>query len=267
LQIQMVIFSEPKAGYAPAEWQDGAAGGVVGETGTARFIVADGATTAYDSRRWVDQLVTSFVSRDGGPALERATIRAWFARMQDEWAAGVPSFDSLIEERKFHEVGSFATMLGFEICGLDRPEPFWRAVALGDTVLFHVRASHLVAVFPPLRPDEFGSTPDGVHTLGPSLDRMTERLQLGIGMLMADDLLFAATDAMAQWILRASRPENQEKIVWDLLGALTHPAVFSRLVHEQRAVADRAKRMTNDDVTLMRLRLLARQPSFVVACR
>ncbi len=57
----MVTFSEPKAGNAPGEWQDGAAGGVVGDgSGTGRFIVVDGATQAYDPLRWVDQLVTSF---------------------------------------------------------------------------------------------------------------------------------------------------------------------------------------------------------------
>ena len=75
--------------------------------------------------------------------------RAWrklFARMQDRWAAEAPAFGSIIEERKFAEVGSFATMLGFEIRGLDGPEPSWRAVALGDTVLFHVRAARLIAV-------------------------------------------------------------------------------------------------------------------------
>jgi hypothetical protein len=264
LQIQTVTFSEPKAGNAPGEWQDCAYGGVAGD-GSARFIVLDGATAAYDSVRWVDQLVTSFLPRQEGPALEPAAMRAWFARMQDRWAAETPAFESIIEERKFSEVGSFATMLGFEIRGLDGPEPSWRAVALGDTVLFHVRAARLVAVFPPLGPDDFGSMPDGVHTLRSSLDRMTDRLLVGAGVLAADDFLFAATDAMAQWILRAIGRE--EKQVWDTLAGLAHPAVFARLVADQRAESDGAKRMKNDDVTLMRLRMLAGSPSFVLACR
>src|SRR6202035_5796096 len=102
---------------------------------------------------------------------EPAAMRAWFAAMQDRWSADVRGFDSLIEERKFAEVGSFATLLGFEISGLDAPEPSWRAVALGDTVLFHVRAARLIASFPPLGPDDFGTRPDGVHTLPSSLDR------------------------------------------------------------------------------------------------
>ena len=260
----MVTFSGPKQGNAPAEWQDGACGGVVGDGSRARFIVLDGATGAYDAVRWVDQLVRSFCGEQG-PRLEPAAMRAWFAAMQDQWAAAVPAFDSIIEQRKFTEVGSFATLLGFEIEGLDGPEPWWRAVALGDTVLFHVREGRLVSVFPPMGPDDFGTLPDGVHTSRASLDRMTERLLTGSGVLQPGDFLFAATDAMAQWILRAV--ERGEAKVWDALTTLAHPDVFARLVEDQRREQDSAKRMKNDDVTLMRLRLLAGQPAYLLACR
>src|SRR6266700_2312464 len=194
MQIQMVTFSAVKDGNAPGEWQDGACGGVAADGRWGRFVVLDGATTAYDPVRWVDQLVRSFAPPTGGaagsrlPRLEPAAMRAWFAEMQDQWAAEVRDFDSIIEERKFAEVGSFATLLGFDIYGLDGPEPYWRGVALGDTVLFHVRAGHLIAT-------------------------------------------------------------------------------FARLVADQRREQDSAKRMKNDDVTLMRLRMLAGQPAYLLACR
>ena len=277
MQIQMVTFSEPKEGNAPGEWQDGAGGGVVADgTATprrARFVVLDGATGAYDPVRWVDQLVRSFAPQAGGepsggsegPSLEPAAMRAWFAEMQDRWAADVRDFDSIIEERKFAEVGSFATLLGFDIYSLDGEEPYWRAVALGDTVLFHVRAGRLIAAFPPMGPEDFGALPDGVHTSRASLDRMTERLLTGGGVLAAGDFLFAATDAMAQWILRAI--EHDEAKVWDALTTLAHPDVFAHLVEDQRREQNSAKRMKNDDVTLMRLRMLAGQPAFLLACR
>ena len=271
MQIQTVTFSEPKSGNAPGEWQDGAGGGVAGDaSGTARFIVGDGATQAYDPLRWVDQLVTSFVSPGGhgrpdGPRLEPAAMRDWFAAMQDQWTADVRAFDSIIEERKFREVGSFATLLGFEIAEQDGPEPVWRAGALGDTVRFHVRAGRLIATFPPLGPEDFGTLPDGVHTSRSSLERMTTRLLTGSGVLAADDFLFAATDALAQWILRAVGRDGGK--VWDTLSGLAHPDVFARLVQDQRREQDSAKRMKNDDVTLMRLRMLAGQPCFLLACR
>ncbi len=277
MQIQMVTFSAAKDGNAPGEWQDGASGGVIpdgsGAPHRARFVVLDGATTAYDPVRWVDQLVRSFAPPGGpagsegpqGPRLEPAAMRAWFAEMQDRWAKDVRDFDSIIEERKFAEVGSFATLLGFEIYGLDGPEPYWRAVALGDTVLFHVRAGHLIAAFPPLGPEDFGTLPDGVHTLPASLDKMTERLLLGGGVLEAGDFLFAATDAMAQWILRTI--QHGEAKVWDTLTTLAHPDVFAQLIADQRKEQDGSRRLKNDDVTLMRLRMLASQPAYLLACR
>ena len=43
--------------------------------------------------------------------------------------------------------------------------------------------------------------------------------------------------------------------------------MFARLVEDQRREQNGAKRMKNDDVTLMRLRLLAGQPAFLLACR
>ena len=275
MQIQMVTFSAAKDGNAPGEWQDGACGGVIPDgTGTphrARFVVLDGATTAYDPVRWVDQLVRSFAPPpDGsrgarGPQLEPAAMRAWFAAMQDRWARDVRHFDSIIEERKFAEVGSFATLLGFEINGLDGPEPYWRGVALGDTVLFHVRASRLIATFPPMGPEDFGTLPDGVHTSPASLDKMSERLLLGGGGLEAGDFLFAATDAMAQWILRTI--QRGEAKVWNTLATLAHPDVFAQLVADQRREQDGSKRLKNDDVTLMRLRMLDSQPAYLLACR
>jgi hypothetical protein len=275
MQIQMVTFSAAKDGNAPGEWQDGASGGVIpdgtGAPHRARFVVLDGATTAYDPVRWVDQLVRSFAPQatgspgSQGPRLEPAAMRAWFAEMQARWAKDVRDFDSIIEERKFAEVGSFATLLGFEIYGLDGPEPYWRAVALGDTVLFHVRAGRLIATFPPMGPEDFGTLPDGVHTSPASLDKMTERLLIGGGVLEAGDFLFAATDAMAQWILRTI--QRGEAKVWDTLTTLAHPDVFAQLVADQRREQDGSRRLKNDDVTLMRLRMLDSQPAYLLACR
>jgi hypothetical protein len=230
--------------------------------------VADGATEAYDSVRWVDQLVTSFTARAdpaAAPRLEPAAMRAWFARMQHRWELDSPGvFEDIIEERKYAEVGSFATLLGCELTGLDGMQPRWHAVALGDTVMFHVRQDRLIAAFPPLGPDDFGSRPDGVHTLRSELDRMSGRLLFSHGALAPDDLLFAATDAMAHWIIRAAA--RDEKKLWVVLTALAHPANFAHLVHDQRRASNKAERMKNDDVTLLRLRLLTDQPAFLLTC-
>jgi len=274
MHIQMVVFSEPKAGQSPGDWEDCACGGVISAVAPgqvpqrARFVVVDGATEAYDALRWVDQLVTSFSGQANaavGPRLDPAAMRAWFAQMQDQWARESPTvFDSIIEERKFTEVGSFATLLGCELSGLDGPEPAWQAVALGDTVLFHVRHGHLLATFPPLGPNDFGTRPDGVYTLRSRLDRMSDRLLFGGGSLAPGDFLFGATDAMAHWIIR-SVARGGERVLTVLEG-LAHPSVFTRLVDDHRKARNSDERMKNDDVTLLRLRVLPDQPSFLLRC-
>ena len=61
--------------------------------------------------------------------------------------------------------------------------------------------------------------------------------------------------------------DHNEAKVWDTLTTLAHPDVFARLIEDQRREQDSAKRMKNDDVTLMRLRMLAGQPAYLLACR
>jgi hypothetical protein len=269
MYIQTVVFSEPKAGSAPDEWEDGALAGVrasLAAPGQARYVVADGAATGYASRQWVNQLVTCFAPQDHSaprPRLERASMHGWLARMQDLWAANPPATLDIIDEIKFKEVGSFATFLGFELSGLDGPEPWWHAVALGDTVLFHVRAGRLLDVFPPLGPDDFGTDPAGVHSIPSSLRWMNDRLLFGSGVLAPGDFLFAATDAMAHWITRAVLRDAGK--TWTTLSQLVHPDVFSRFVRDRRACSG-ADNMKNDDVTLMRLRMLPDQPSYLLVC-
>jgi len=271
MEIQVVTFSEPKDGYAPGDWQDGAGGGVVrDEPARARFIVVDGASAAYDPVHWVDMLVSSFMPSGGraagpGPGLDRASMRAWFSQMQDQWAAEPRVFGHPIEEQRFRKVGSMATMLAFELSGLDGPEPFWRGVALGDTVLFHVRASRLIAILPKLGSGDFGKWPVGVFTQRSQLDWMTAELRGDGGLLEPGDFLFGATDAMAHWILRAIG--RDEKKVWHTLANLPHPAEFGRLVADQRREQDPDKRLEDDDVTLLRVRMLTGQPSLLLACR
>ena len=273
MQIQMVTFSAAKDGNAPGEWQDGACGGVVSDgTGAprrARFVVLDGATGAYDPVRWVDQLVRSFAPqarpepRDPGSSPPRCAPGSPRCRISGPRTCGTSTASS--RSASSPRSARSRPCSASRSTGSTARNPTGGRVALGDTVLFHVRAGRLIAAFPPMGPEDFGTLPDGVHTSPASLDRMTERLLVGGGVLEAGDFLFAATDAMAQWILRTI--ERDEAKVWDTLTTLAHPDVFARLVEDQRREQNSAKRMKNDDVTLMRLRMLAGQPAYLLACR
>jgi hypothetical protein len=261
-QLETVVFAAPKAGSAEAEWEDGA-GYDEGDpaTGTARLVVADGATEAYDSIRWVGLLVESFLGPAGPPpGVPAAGVVEWIGRLQERWVREAPAFANLYEERKFHADGSFATLLGCEVRGLGGPRPAWTAVALGDTVLFQVRAGTELARFPAVTADGFGINPEGVFTAPAARDRMRAALGRAEGTLAAGDRLFLATDAFAEWMVRAA--DGQPAQLWRLLDRLD-PASFRRLVADRR----RAGLMKNDDVTLMRVRVTDRDPDHLAVCR
>lgn len=263
-----MIFHEPKIGSAPREWEDGAGYATDdNEGGSVRCVVLDGATEAYDAVRWVMQLAESFLGihlTGACPALTPAGMGTWFGQMQDLWLANAPArFTNVYEERKFRKEGSFATLLGCEIRGLAGERPSWTAVALGDTVLFHVRDARLLGQFPALAAGDFGVNPNGVFTQPEVRARMLEQLGFATGELRFGDWLFVATDALAAWIIgRTANHDGGENQVWQVLSQLDHPEMFRQLVDERR----NAREMKNDDVTLLRVEVTGTDPDALVVC-
>ena len=263
LNAVTLVFQRAKDGSSPREWEDGA-GFDPGDPAVGRHpraIVLDGATEAYDSIRWVGQLVDSYLGSGGvRPTLDRAGIVAWFAQTQREWVNRAPAnFGSVIEERKFAEQGSFATLLACDL-DLDGPAPCWTGVALGDAVLFHVRGGQLIATFPPMGAEDFGIDPAGVSTQPSQLERMSAGLTFGGGDVAVGDQLLLCTDALAAWALKSAAVGASP---WARLAALSHPAGFDDLV--RRELAER--RLKNDDVTLMQIELSAAEANVLVVCR
>jgi len=107
MQIQMVTFSAVKDGNAPGEWQDGACGGVAADGRWGRFVVLDGATTAYDPVRWVDQLVRSFAPPAGGA-------------VPPPWPASMISISSVTVPGMIRPCAGYAlrTRFGARCCGM-----------------------------------------------------------------------------------------------------------------------------------------------------
>jgi hypothetical protein len=187
-------------------------------------------------------------------------MRKWLELMQTAWRDDPRTAGgSDLARLKAARVGSFATLLGCELSGLDGPHPRWDAVGLGDAVLYHVRALQAIQ-FPRISADEFGANPDGVSTKPEKLAAMADRLATEHGELAVGDHLYLASDAFAKWMIETDRSDR--KSLWTMLGKLDHPATFRRLVADQR----RAGEMANDDVTLMRVHLVATEPAHLVVC-
>jgi hypothetical protein len=277
MEARMVVFYAAKLGNDEREWEDAAAG-FLGDPHTGRnprFAVADGATEGFGSARWAHQLAAGFVGlgrfdqpgngagpagRADAPALRPEELRGWLAGAQARWH-GDPRMAEAgdLARLKAARVGSFATVLGCELTGLAGPEPHWEAVALGDTVLFHVRGHQLLTWFPRIEAEDFGVNPEGVSTKPERLASAVSRLATDRGSLAVGDRLYLASDALAQWMVRADRRDPWS--LWDALAGQVHPAEF-RMLAERRRTGE----MTNDDVTLLRVELAAAAPSELVVC-
>jgi len=266
LTTQMVIFHRPKAGSTAVEWEDGAGfdPGDARSGRNPRCGVFDGATDSYDSIRWVGQLVESFLGLEpeGRPDLDGPGMDAWFGRLQQQWLDRAPvTFASIFEERKFKEQGSFATLLGCEFGALDSDHPRWWAVALGDAVLFHLREGRLVEEFPPMATGDFGIDPDGVFTQPSQRARMRAGLRFATGHLANGDRLLLCTDALAAWAVQAASGPGPDP--WKTLVAIDHPSDFRALVDEELG----ARRLKNDDVTLLRVSISDTPATVLVVCQ
>jgi hypothetical protein len=264
---QMVAFHRPKLGSSAAEWED-CAGYDPGDAASgrnARCMIGDAATDAYDSIRWVNQLVESFLGEDpvrGSPALTEQGMDDWFGLMQERWLDRAPTtFANIFEERKFRQDGSFATLLACEISELRGPRPRLTAVALGDAVLFHIRGGRLITQFPQMTASDFGLDPDGMFTQPSQRARMRARLRRIEQVLEVGDTLFLATDAVALWIVRSMATDGQA--LWSILHEIVHPQQFDRLASEQLENG----RMKNDDLTLLRVHITEHPPDLLLVCQ
>jgi hypothetical protein len=225
--MHMVAYWAPKSATPEAEWEDGAAY----SRRTGRFAIADGASAGSGSREWAYTLVRDFIATDRAltdfPGWLAATRAGFDPRSAEFPPPRVPDWVRASNEH----TGAYATFLGGQL-----ESGHLTAVAVGDCCLFHVTATG-VRTFPLASATDFGSQPSliGSRATG-GAETYTYQADLAPA-----DVVLAATDALAQWMLT-----DVEANLPVLLG-IGHRG-FRELCRDLRA----AKRMRDDDVTLLR---------------
>ena len=190
-----------------------------------------------------------------GPRFNAASFDAWLGAVQTEWAqaaaaaSATDSIYSMYEDDRAEE-GTYGTFLGMELGGLDGggAQSWWRALSIGDTVLFHVRGDALVGQSPKMARRDFERGPALVHSNADrrQADCAAIVLEAG-GPLVAGDVVLVATDALAAWMI--GRGESGTP-VWEFV-ARVDPRSFRDLVAELRKNGE----MVNDDVTVLVTRI------------
>jgi len=228
-------YAVPKEDEQAEDYEDASA--VSGERWPVRAAAADGATESVYAGRWASLLAEGLVKVGATPGALAEALPDWQAR----WRVSVDPPDDApwYVEAKARE-GAHAALLGLEI----EKDGRWRAVAVGDCGLVHVRNTDRIEAWPTADPDAFTNRPallpSHPHGAAPAPEATTGTWQPG-------DTFLLATDAVAAWLLRTDPAA--------LLPASEN--TFRTAVREARA--DGALR--SDDATLVVLNMRAPDPS------
>ena len=212
-----------------------------------RCAVADGASESAFSREWARLLVRRYHSqRLSLDFLQRCWLRK-VTRKPVPWYL----------EEKIRR-GAHATLVGLSIRDPHPSESCggsWKATAVGDSCLFHVRDDELLTVAPISRSDEFNNHPHLVSTNSSASFGLDEsRIKVVSGQWVAKDVFYLLTDALAEWALAE---HEAGKPPWPLLNSMGRDSdcevegqqSFEMLVANLRENGG----LHNDDATLLRI--------------
>jgi len=241
MRVSHAVNWTQKAGNQLREYEDAFAANMGHDGRVWRFAVADGATDAYRSGAWaralVEQATVGELNLSEPPTL--AAIQETFTTTlaSDIETGALPWF---AEEKA--RLGAFAALAVLELRdrGGDRT---WRASAVGDSCLFHIRHDCLVACFPLETADAFGSSPYLVGSQSDPAD-IAARVEFASGGWQPGDEFLLASDALAEWFL--GRVEAEER-PWEEFQVERSRANFEGWVETLR----RVRRIRNDDTTVL----------------
>ncbi len=212
-----------------------------------RCAVSDGASESAFSREWARLLVRRFYSqRVSLGFLQRCWMRK-VTRVPVPWYL----------EEKIRR-GAHATLVGLAIedSKLARSKGgSWKATAVGDSCLFHVRANKLLTVAPLSKSDQFNNHPHLVSTNPSNSFGLTaSRIKVITGEWLPKDEFYLLTDAIAEWALAQ---QEAGKPPWTLFKRLGRKGAagqqpFEKLVTKLRINGE----LHNDDTTLLRIEVL-----------
>jgi hypothetical protein len=202
--------------------------------------LSDGASESYDSRSWARLLVDQYIG-------DQRFDAEWVSRAVKGYVSQV-DFDQLgwAQQRAFDR-GSYATLLGLVLAENDVDLD---VLAIGDSLAVHVRDGVVLDTYPFTRPEEFEDRPKLVSTKSASNAFLGDSGFFGscsrTWTVQAGDIVFAATDAVGQWLLSECLAEPG---MLETLATMTSKSDFFVMLERLRA----EHRIKLDDSTFIRL--------------
>jgi hypothetical protein len=246
-ELRIHKFLTPKKGANPTECEDAVAIDSVRMT----FAIADGATEAYDSKRWARLLVRAWVTIKP-PAFELGDfdplVRDLGVRLQRKWSR--QKLPWYAEEKS--QDGSFAAFIGLQFYE-EGTDLRWKAIALGDCCLMHRRGAMLCDSFPIAKSEEFGSNPILLPSKASKQRQALDLIRRAEGTALSGDDFVLLSDAVGYWFLRQREDGNcDEMSLFDKLTESDDIQGLETFFEELRSTG----KIRNDDVAILRIMIV-----------
>ena len=233
----------PKAGLLRSECEDSL--GI--RRDTQRFCVADGATEAYDSRRWARLLTKHWVCSSRLLTCDELTpwLSALGKRLEKRWyRKPLPWY---AEEKA--SGGAFSTFVGLAFVGETEGRLSWQVIALGDSCLVHRRGSEMLCALPISDPEAFGYNPTLIPSKPSKQEGIAGNFVVVGGYAQPGDVFLLLTDAIAAWYLRTCAEDPLRTATLERLLEAEDVSGVEDLIASERA----DQRLRNDDVAIVRI--------------
>jgi len=233
-----------------------------------RFAISDGAGTASYSAEWARALCRQAMdtpppvfadvegaTTEGRTKEDEDRLRGWWGNALDYWRPEVP-WERLVSRltmvNKAKE-GSGATLAGIEILdGGGQEGVRFRAWALGDTCVIHLRNNKVLASRPMVRADQFNNVPLLLLTRPGFVEIYLRHWQSWESTLVPGDILLMGTDALSKYILGALESGAGTGVLAWLRDLLCKSQVQGWHQFEEFVDARRyEEQMKNDDVAIV----------------
>lgn len=248
MQIYAQPFWCPKAGNADVEYEDAFYPTHIIDTKTNRFrcAISDGASETSFAKLWAQLLAKAIGNGRLNPECPHATL----LQLRSCWQRFVSrkSLPWFAEEKA--RLGAFSAILGFSLSE-DLTGRVWKAYAIGDCCLFHVRKNDLLKSFPFNHSSEFNNHPHLISSISKYDSNPTSLFTTVTDEWNFEDHFFLMSDALAGWFLQSY---ESGEAPWELiqnLDTVDGPGDFRSWIANLR----RGNLLKNDDVTLLYIRV------------
>ena len=219
-----------------------------------RFAIADGATEASFSRTWARLLVTSVVRKRIGRRNDLEITGEDLRPIRQKWRNSIRQGTLPWYAQHKVDQGAAASLLFVEfqkqpINGT--PIAHWRAVAVGDSCLIHIRENTIKSSFPLQDSKAFTNSPPLLSSVYDPLSTNDTFEKSPPYECWPSDVLFLMTDALSCWLFKEAEAGRQP---WNILRDLdtnNNPS-FPQFIDSLRE----RQEIRNDDVTLARIDVL-----------